>query len=130
MVKLTSKGVENLVSFIDDKKWNESKKLARLNGLADNWVEIIDYYNSIRGNHVLAYSILDKQKYRILRVLDSGEVLLMDGTGRLVVEDYDIVLESRKQFFYSDTDLKPKEFHLPEIHRIEKENLVTIQVPI
>lgn len=116
------------LSFINDQKWNDSKKIAKQNGLADNWIEIVDYYMMIKGNHVLAYAILDKQKYRILRVLDSGEILLMDNTGRLVVEDYDIVLESRKQFFYNPDPLTFQERTLPSDIRIERENYVTIPV--
>lgn len=116
------------MTFLNDKLWSEAKRVAKSNGLGDNWVEIMDYYYFVKGCHVMIYAIIDEEKYRILRITDSEEVLLADRNNELIVRPYDEVVNSRKQFFYNDVELKPEVHKLPEGQTIYGASVVKIYI--
>lgn len=94
--------------------WLEAKQIAKESGLDGNWIEIIDYYNSSGGQHVLIHVIFEQTKRRILRVLDSEEVLLIDAVGNVSAHDYNMVMESNKLFFYKENKMEKTRISLPE----------------
>lgn len=102
-----------LVGFLNDEIWNRAKSVVKQNGMGDNWLEIIDYYYHTNGCHVQIYALLGDTAYRILRITDSEEVLLIDRNNNLFVKAYDEVLESRKQFFFSEGTLEETDMDLP-----------------
>lgn len=85
-------------SFSKDKKWMEAKRA--IGNM--NWLEIVSYYRSINGIHVFVYSVIDGNKRLIVDVIDDDTVLLLSKSGQLVIDDYDLVLNSKKIFKYSE----------------------------
>lgn len=85
-------------SFSKDRKWMEAKRAIG----SMNWLEIISYYRSISGIHVFVYSVIDGNKRLIVDVIDDDTVLLLSKNGQLVIDDYNLVLNSKKIFKYSE----------------------------
>lgn len=94
------------MTYSNDPIWEQSKEVARAGGCKNEWIKIIDYYNLNEGKHVNIFCAIEQKKYRILFILDSEEVLLLDRENELVTEEYGIVEESRKIFFFQDTPEK------------------------
>lgn len=113
--------------YKDDKIWNDSKQVARAHGFSGNWVDVIDYYNAEGGTNVQIYCVIEEIRSRILYVLDSNKVLLMHRNNELHVEDYDIVMESQKVFFYKE-DAELQQLELPEGNTYYNETQVTIAI--
>ena len=101
------------MTFLKDNVWNNAKRIAKLNGMADNWIEIVDYYNSTGGCHVMVYAVVEDVKYRILRIDDKENVLLSKRNGELVTMSYDSIISSNKQFFYNESELQMHTVTLP-----------------
>lgn len=116
----------NKIGFIQDKTWNKAKKAVGNAGLADNWAEVISYYYYLGGNHVLLYTAIEGVRYRILQITDQEEILLEDMNKNLVLEDYEAIYESRKQFYYNEEPLNKKVIELPEDITVNNKNSVTI----
>lgn len=102
------------MTFNKDTLWLEAKQIAKESGLDGNWIEIIDYYNSSGGQHVLIHIIFEQSKRRILRILDNEEVLLIDANGDVSAHNYNMVMESNKLFFYKENAMKETRISLPE----------------
>jgi len=83
-------------SFSQDEKWMEAKKAVG----NTNWLEIISYYRSIKGNHVSVYSVVNGEKRLIVDVLDDNTVLLISNN-EYIKDSYENVLNSRKIFKFS-----------------------------
>lgn len=111
-VRATSGGVT--MGFLNDELWNNAKLVVKKQGMGDNWIEVMDYYYHIGGCHVLVYALINDIAYRILRVTDMEDVLLIDKNGDLIVRSYGEVLESRKQFFFSEKPLVKEAMKLPD----------------
>lgn len=92
----------NELNYGRDSEWNEAKNISRLNGFQNQWIDVIDFYNSIGGQHVQVYCVLESQKYRILYILDSKKVLLLDKFENLVIRDYPEVNQSQKTFYFQE----------------------------
>lgn len=92
------------MAYMNDSLWIESKRVAKDNGMADNWLEIVEYYHSLGGHRAMVHSIIDEKQREILHILDTEEILLIDSDGNLHVEDYETVLSSKKLFFYKTND--------------------------
>lgn len=88
------------MTYSKDKKWDEAKDFIKSQGMKDNWIEIVDYYRQIGGKHVAVFIALDKNKYMILEATKDNRVILVDKDNNIRLEDYDIVTESRKMFYY------------------------------
>lgn len=88
------------MTFATDAKWNRAKDFISSQGMAGNWIEIIDYYRQIGGSHVAIFIFVEKIKYRILEVTKDNRVVLVDKDDNIHLMDYDFVLESKKMFFY------------------------------
>lgn len=101
------------LTYSNDPVWEQAKEVARAGGCKNEWIKIIDYYNLNEGKNVNIFCAIEQRKYRILFILDSGKVLLLDRENQLVTEDYDIVEESRKVFFFQDIPEKETR-ELPE----------------
>jgi hypothetical protein len=89
--------------FSKDSKWMEAKRIVR----NSNWIEIVHYYHTIGGHNVMVYSLKDREKRLILEVVEGNNVvgdrvLLLTNNDEIVAEDYDEVLNSRKQFSYAE----------------------------
>lgn len=116
------------MTYLNDDEWNKAKTVAKTCGFAGSWVDIVDYYYTIGGMHVHVYAILNAVKYRILRILDNEEVLVMDKDSNLHVRAYDEITKSRKQFFFSDNAMVERELTLPENCLINAKQSVKIYV--
>nr|DAG96633.1 MAG TPA: hypothetical protein [Herelleviridae sp.] len=81
--------------------------------MQDNWIEVVDYYRQIGGKHVAVFIAINKQKYMILEATIDGRVMLVDKDNNIVLEDYDLVTESRKMFYYIEEPIEI-EHKLPE----------------
>lgn len=92
------------MAYMNDSLWIESKRVAKDNGMSDNWLEIVEYYHSLGGHRAMVHSIIDEKQREILHILDTEDILLIDSDGNLHVEDYDTVLASKKLFFYKTSD--------------------------
>lgn len=116
------------MTYLHDKIWGTAKKIAKANGMADNWVEIVDYYNSTGGCHVLVYAIVDNVKYRLLRVTDQEQLLVSNYQNELSLLDYNLVNASTKQFFYSEQEMTQHTIALPEECSIQGASKIKIYV--
>lgn len=96
------------MTYNNDLAWEQAKEVARAGGFKNKWVETIDYYNINNGQNVKIFCAINNKKYRILYILDSNEVLLLDRDNKLVVEEYTTVDESRKIFFFEPEPEKVK----------------------
>ena len=94
------------MTYSNDQAWEQAKEVARAGGCKNEWIKIIDYYNLNEGKHVNIFCAIDQKKFRILFMLDSEKVLLLDRDDNLVVEDYETVDESRKIFLFEDEPKK------------------------
>ncbi|AKA61270.1 portal protein [Staphylococcus phage Stau2] len=94
--------------FSKDDKWNEAKDFIKGQGLADNWIEVVDYYRQIGGKHVAMFIAIDKVKYMVLEATKDNKVILVDKDNNIVLEDYDIVMESKKMFYYIEEPFEVK----------------------
>lgn len=97
-----------LLIFSKDEKWDEAKSFIKGQGMQDNWIEIVDYYRQIGGQHVAVFIAIDKVKYMILEATKDGKVIIVDGDNNIVIEDYDVVMESKKMFYYIEEPFKVK----------------------
>lgn len=88
-----------MVSFSQDKKWMEAKKLLNQKY---SWIDIVSYYRSIGGNNVFVYCIGNGDKKLIVDIVDDDNVLLINKLGEPIIESYEDVLNSRKVFSYSE----------------------------
>lgn len=86
------------MSFASDEKWLEAKKVV---GNRGNWLDVVDYYNTIDGKNTFVYSLIEGDKRLIVDIRDQ-DVLLINGEGELEVDEYEAVLRSRKQFVYTE----------------------------
>lgn len=86
--------------FSQDEKWKEAKDFIREQGLDGNWIEVIDYYRQIGGQHVAVFVAIDKVQYRILEATIDNQVVLIDAKENIHVMNYDTVMENRKTFYY------------------------------
>ncbi|ARQ95835.1 hypothetical protein qdsa001_79 [Staphylococcus phage qdsa001] len=94
--------------FSKDDKWDEAKDFIKGQGLADNWIEVVDYYRQIDGKHVAMFIAIDKVKYMVLEATKDNKVILVDKDNNIVLEDYDIVMESKKMFYYIEEPFEVK----------------------
>ncbi|WJZ48790.1 portal protein [Staphylococcus phage SAC] len=94
--------------FSKDDKWDEAKDFIKGQGLADNWIEVVDYYRQIGGKHVAMFIAIDKVKYMVLEATKDNKVILVDKDNNIVLEDYDIVMESKKMFYYIEEPFEVK----------------------
>lgn len=88
------------MKYSKDKKWDEAKEFIKNQGMKDNWIEIVDYYRQIGGKHVAVFIALDKTKYMVLEATKDNRVILVDKDNNIRLEDYTVVTESRKMFYY------------------------------
>jgi len=88
------------VKYSKDKKWDEAKEFIKNQGMKDNWIEIVDYYRQIGGKHVAVFIALDKTKYMVLEATKDNRVILVDKDNNIRLEDYTVVTESKKMFYY------------------------------
>lgn len=100
------------MAYLQDDTWQAVKQLAKQNGFVGDWILIIHLYYENGGNNVQVHTAIDNKNYRILRILDNKQVLLVDREGNIAVEDYELVNDSQKSFFYSD--MHKVELTLPE----------------
>lgn len=89
---------------------------------------MIDIYNDSQGKHVQVYCILEEGKYRILYILDSEKVLLLDKDGNLQIEEYNLVNESQKVFYYREEATKLTEYELTDGETYCGETTVSIYI--
>lgn len=114
------------MGFSKDLKWEEAKKFIAEQGMKDNWIEVIDYYRQIGGKHVAVFIVLDKEKYMILEATKDGRVILIDKNNNLRLEDYDVIMECKKMFYYIEEPFEYK-IQLPEnIQEITFNNAVAL----
>jgi len=113
------------VMFSEDTEWSQAKHIAKMTGFQNNWVEIISYYSELGGNKVQLFSILDEDQKRVIDVLDSGDVLVINREKELQVYDYTEVNQSKKSFFFNDNPIE-KVITLPNDNKIDEENEVKI----
>ncbi|QIG61018.1 hypothetical protein vBLivaVAfA18_094 [Listeria phage vB_Liva_VAfA18] len=114
------------VSYTKDSLWLETKKVARDNGFLGNWIEMVDYYESIGGSHVFVYAVMEGQKYRILGVLSTDEVLLLKRDLTLSKALYEDVMNSKKMFFYKEDSEKKKIKLTDEISKLEDKDSIIV----
>lgn len=88
--------------FSKDEKWLEAKKIAKASGFQDDWIAVIDCYVFLGGKFVQLYAITENDKFRVLGLSDSEQLLLLNREGQVVTGDYNEIFESRKHFFYND----------------------------
>lgn len=120
-------GVNMELGYNKDIKWGEAKKTARLSGFQNQWIEIIDHYNSNEGEHVQIFCVIDGEKYRIAYILDDDSVLLITRDEGLVTKNYDEVNESQKVFFYKE-DTEAKVFTLGEGDTFYTQTNITVYI--
>lgn len=114
------------MGFSKDLKWEKAKKFIAEQGMKDNWIEVIDYYRQIGGKHVAVFIALDKEKYMILEATKDGRVILIDKNNNLRLEDYDVIMECKKMFYYIEEPFEYK-IQLPEnIQEITFNNSVAL----
>lgn len=114
------------MGFSKDLKWEKAKKFIAEQGMKDNWIEVIDYYRQIGGKHVAVFIALDKEKYMILEATKDGRVILVDKNNNLRLEDYDVIMECKKMFYYIEEPFEYK-IQLPEnIQEITFNNSVAL----
>jgi len=106
-IEHTVKKEATMSSFSSDKKWMEAKKV-----VGDmNWVEIVSYYRSINGTNVFVYVIGEGNKRLIVDVIDDDNILLINKDGDPEIDTYENVMNSRKEFKYSE-DFGYEDFYL------------------
>lgn len=88
------------MTYLQDNIWQSVKQLAKRNGFFGDWILTIHLYYENGGNNVQIHTNIDKKNYRILRILDSNDILLIDRDDKITVEDFVIVKNSQKSFFY------------------------------
>ena len=88
------------MKYSKDKKLDEAKEFIKNQGMKDNWIEIVDYYRQIGGKHVAVFIALDKTKYMVLEATKDNRVILVDKDNNIRLEDYTVVTESKKMFYY------------------------------
>lgn len=115
------------LNYSKDNVWNEAKKVAKMNGLSNQWIDIIDYYNSEGGEHVQIFVVIDSEKHRILYLLDSGQVALTNKTDEVVIKDYEEINESKKIFFFKE-EATNKVLKLPKEEYYMEEDKILIKV--
>lgn len=118
-------GASMELGYSRDSKWEEAKKTARLSGFQNQWIEIIDHYNSNEGEHVQIFCVIEGVKFRIAYILDDESVLLITRDDGLETRPYDEVNESQKVFFYKD-QTKVKQFALEEGQTFYTQTKITI----
>lgn len=101
------------MKYSKDKKWDEAKEFIKNQGMKDNWIEIVDYYRQIGGKHVAVFIALDKTKYMVLEATKDNRVILVDKDNNIRLEDYTVVTESKKMFYYIEEPFEIR-IKLPE----------------
>lgn len=96
------------MTYAKDKKWEEAKSFIKQQGMKDNWIEIVDYYRQLGGSHVAVFVAIDKEKYMILEATTDNRVILLDKDNNVKLEDYQVVMESKKMFYYIEQPFKYK----------------------
>lgn len=114
------------MSYIQDETWQMVKKVAKKNGFVGDWILIIHSYYEYGGNHVQIHTAIDGSNYRILRVLDNKQVLLLDRDENVVVLDYDVVNNGKKSFFYNE--MEEKVIDIPNGIKLNEKSRVKIYV--
>lgn len=94
------------MTYATDKKWEEAKDFIKGQGMQDNWIEIVDYYRQIGGEHVAVFIAIDKVKYMILEATTDNRVILVDKDNNIILEDYNTVMTCRKMFYYIEEPFK------------------------
>ena len=114
--------------YSKDSKWDEAKEFIKQQGMQDNWIEIVDYYRQIGGRHVAVFIAIDKQKYMILEATKDNRVILLDKDNNILLEDYDLVIESKKMFYYIEEPFEYK-INLPKnISELTFNNTIVLSV--
>lgn len=116
------------MAFIEDKLWHESKRIAKFNGVGDDWVEVMDYYTLSGGSSVIVQSILDDKAFRILCIADSGEVVCLDTEGNVAIKSYDEVNVSKKLFIYNISDKELVHLELPSPTTVCDKNYLELKL--
>lgn len=117
------------MAYIDDTLWLDAKQIAKQNGLANNWVEIVEYYHSTGGHRAIVHSIIDDVQREILNILDDETVLLINSEGSLCVMPYDDVVSSKKLFFYkASEEYNEVSLSIPDGMTYAGKNTVSIKV--
>lgn len=96
------------MTYGQDKKWVEAKKFIEEQGMKNNWIEVVDYYRQIGGKHVTVFVAINKVKYMILEATIDEQVILVDKSNNVILEDYDTVYNSRKMFYYIEEPFSVK----------------------
>lgn len=107
----------NLV-FSQDEKWKEAKDFIREQGQDGNWIEVVDYYRQIGGKHVAVFVAIDRVQYRILEATTDNKVVLIDANDTIHLMDYNLVMESRKTFYYIEHPKHQEVKIEPEISKV------------
>lgn len=117
------------MNYVTDNLWKEAKKVARNNGLANNWLEIVEYYHQKGGYQAVVHVIIDEKQRQIVHILDNEQILLMDKDQKPWIHDYNTVMESKKLFFYVKT-AKPTEVEIviPENKTYKNHNIIKVKV--
>ncbi|MDU6503568.1 MAG: hypothetical protein E6533_14300 [Klebsiella pneumoniae] len=114
--------------YSKDSKWDEAKEFIKQQGMQDNWIEIVDYYRQIGGRHVAVFIAIDKQRYMILEATKENRVILLDKDNNILLEDYDLVTESKKMFYYIEEPCEYK-MNLPKnISELTFNNTIVLSV--
>ncbi|AKC05153.1 hypothetical protein kochi14H1_0130 [Enterococcus phage phi EF14H1] len=114
------------MGYIQDETWQMVKKVAKKNGFVGDWILIIHSYYEYGGNHVQIHTTINGESYRILRLLDSREILLLDRKGNPVIYDYETVNDGQKSFFYND--MEEKEIEIPNGRCLNDKTRIKIYV--
>lgn len=114
--------------YSKDSKWNEAKEFIKQQGMQDNWIEIVDYYRQIGGRHVAVFIAIDKQKYMILEATKDNRVILLDKDNNILLEDYDLVTESKKMFYYIEEPFEYKINLSKNISELTFNNTIVLSV--
>lgn len=117
------------MAYVTDELWVEAKQVAKANGMANNWVEIVEYYHSLGGHRAMVHSIIADKQREILHVLDDESVLLIDSRSNLHIADYNDVLESKKLFFCKKVDnYETLELTIPQSLTYQGNNIIKVKV--
>lgn len=113
------------MSYIKDKEWNKAKTVAKRSGLGSNWVEIVDYYHSIGGVGAIVQTIIDGRSYQIICVTDQNSVLCVNADRQPVLFTYDMVLTSKKLFYYNSGEPTEVTIDVPGMHTVNQARTYT-----
>jgi len=72
------------MSFTNDEKWNNAKKIAKQEGKGTDWCYIVTLYNYMDGNQIGVYVTFpnESNKYRVLGVTDRDTTLIEEHSSK------------------------------------------------